>query len=388
VYASVGDMTMATDFSNLKIAANELFDRCRNELESIKSEMNRDASNNLSPALAAVSHNQATRLQTLVSENVTSDDLRKLLLSWLHTHQWHKNFLLESHFIAHALTKPRGYAGDAELMDMICKNDDRGNTPFAVAKTRVYLDLPAAIAVRLRAKALARYLERLPEGARVLNLACGPALEVKEFLSRNPQRDIRFLLLDHDPTTINALRQSGHDSRYEAGLANAFQIMKGNPTLLVPRSKQAECVHAHHFEGWRRILVPFKYRRLNLTAMPQFDLVYSSGLFDYVRHTANNPMRGPVGLTTQLFGLVKPEGQLLIGNFRTPGISGNPHAKHHMTMMDMYSDWRLIYRSDDEIMGFTSGLPQESVASALLNEELNSISHGGAIGFLRAQRLQ
>src|ERR1700737_1961683 len=217
---------MVTDLANLKISANQLFDRCHIELESIKTERNGATSKNMSAALAAVSHIHATRLQELVSEHVTSDELRTLLLGWLHSHQWHKHFLLESCFIAHALTKPRGYAGDAELMDMICKNDDRGNTPFAVAKNRVYLDLHAATAVRLRAKALAQHLETLPDGARVLNLACGPALEVKEFLSRNPKRDIRFLLLDHDPATINALRNSCNDSRYEGGLANALKIRK------------------------------------------------------------------------------------------------------------------------------------------------------------------
>jgi hypothetical protein len=120
--------------------------------------------------------------------------------------------------------------------------------------------------------------------------------------------------------------------------------------------------------------------------MPKFDLVYSSGLYDYVRYTRGNLSRGTTGLTAQLFSFVKVGGELLIGNFRAAGPQ-NPHARHHMTMMDMYSDWRLIYRSDDEIGGFADALAKDNVAVSLLNEELRPIAEGGAIGFLRMKKL-
>lgn len=173
------------------------------------------------------------------------------------------------------------------------------------------------------------------------------------------------------------------------GLANAFRIMKGDSSVLIPRDSDRERDISDDFKGWRKILVPLRYERIHLDSIQKFDLVYSSGLYDYVRYTPDQPMRGTTGLTSQLFSFVKRGGQLLIGNFRTPGISGNPHAKHHMTMMDMYSDWRLLYRSNDEIMGFANGLPRQGIAfaSSLLNEGLESISNGGVIGFLQLKRL-
>jgi hypothetical protein len=272
-------------------------------------------------------------------------------------------------------------------MEMICLNDDRGSTPFAIAKNRVYLDLPAATAVRKRAEALTTRLEQLPNGSRVLNLACGPAIEVQEFLAKHPDRDVHFLLLDHDPLTINALRHSIDDRRCQVGLANAFHIMKGQFSIWIPRSWARGRASALDFNRWRKWLVPLKYKKCEIETA-NFDLVYTSGLYDYVYHTPDDPKRGVTGLTAQLFSFAKVGGHLLIGNFRTPGVRDNPHAVHHMTMMDIYSDWKLIYRSDDEIRGFVKTLPRQSHISTLFNESMQPIARGGVIGFLQVQRLQ
>jgi hypothetical protein len=218
-------------------SASGLFDSYVKQLSPIAEAMDNDTRYDMRPSLAALSHIHATKLDDLIGQNALMDDQRKKLMDALHAHPWHQKFLLKSQFIQHALTKPRGYAGDADLMEMICKNDDRGATPFAMAKNRVYLDLPAAEAVRRRSKSLRSHLENLPSGARVLNLACGPALEVMEFLALHPKRDIRFLLLDHDPNTISNLRDAVQDRRYECGLANAFEVMKGVASVLIPRSR-------------------------------------------------------------------------------------------------------------------------------------------------------
>jgi extracellular factor (EF) 3-hydroxypalmitic acid methyl ester biosynthesis protein len=379
---------MTTSSPRLRRTADILFDQCAKELAAIAVAINnKESSTDVRATLASVSHCHAVHLHQLIGDPVSSENLRKQLLTWLHAHQWHREFLLKSSFIAHALAKPRGYAGDADLMSMICENEDRGESPFARAKNRVYLDLPAAAAVRRRANALALKLAELPEGARVLNLACGPALEVRKFLANHPQRDISFVLLDHDPETINRVNASTNDVRCVTGLANAFQIMKGDASVLIPRPWHRTSVQPLDFHGWRQVLIPFRYARCDLASVPKFDLVYSSGLFDYVRYTPDNPSRGTSGLTSRLFSLVKPGGHLLIGNFRSPGLPDNPHEKHHMTMMDMYSDWRLIYRSNDEIAGFADTLPRQSIESSLLNETLEPVSNGGVIGFLKVKRL-
>jgi len=382
----IAELTDPNSMSDLRSTAIALFDQCYNDLVPIAEGINRGVADSLVGDLKDVSHAHAEKLHAFVNEEFATPELRNILLGWLKNHPWHREMLLQSSFIAHAFSKPRGYAGDAALMEMICLNDDRGSTPFSVAKNRVYLDLPAATAVRKRARALAKRLERLPEGSRILNLACGPAIEVREFLAKHPHRDVRFLLLDHDPRTINALGNSIHDPRCEIGLVNAFKIIKGKFSFWMPHAKTAGQANTKDFEGWKKWLVPVKYKKC---AIPRasFDLVYTSGLYDYIRHTPDNLERGVTGLTAQLFSLVKMGGHLLIGNFRTPGVRDNPHTAHHMTMMDIYSDWQLIYRSDDEIRDFVKTLPRQSHRSTLLNESLNSLGEGGVIGFLEVERL-
>jgi len=168
---------------------------------------------------------------------------------------------------------------------------------------------------------------------------------------------------------------------------NAFKIIKGQFSFWMPRSSTVGRTTTKDFQGWKKWLVPCKYKKCALVR-GSFDLVYTSGLYDYIWHTPANLKRGVPGLTEQLFSLAKVGGHLIVGNFRTPGVPGNPHSAHHMTMMDMYSDWKLIYRSDDEIRDFVKTLPRQSHNSILFNESLKSISCGGVIGFLQVERVQ
>ena len=66
-----------------------------------------------------------------------------------------------------------------------------------------------------------------------------------------------------------------------------------------------------------------------------FDLVYSTGLFDYLQQ--------PVArrLVTNLFQLLNPGGRLLVANF-LPGI-------RDVGYMEAFMDWRLVYRDEDAL---------------------------------------
>src|SRR4051794_7168868 len=103
---------------------------------------------------------------------------------------FHTRVVLQSAVMRHALVKPRGYAGDMDLMLMLCDGVPRGNSPFARAVNDVFVRVPAAQAVRDRVDMLGRLLDQLPEGARILNLACGPALEVLRLFAARPERHL------------------------------------------------------------------------------------------------------------------------------------------------------------------------------------------------------
>ena len=301
----------------------------------------------------------------------------------LQQHPLHREILLQSAFIRHALKKPRGYAGDMDLMRMICKSADHGETNFAVLENRVYLNLPAAEAVRQRVASLFEWFKELPDGSRVLNLACGPAVEVEEYIRRQPERTLQFELIDHDWHTVRYVRQQIDPRRAECRLGNALQIMHGNYQTALPRRPfTAFCDPDRDFRGWRSGLAPLKYAWGALKSA-SYDLVYSTGLFDYIKTFPGDKTKGTVALTRRLFDLVKPGGTLIVGNYLAQS-DCNPHLRPHRLMMELYSDWHLFYRTPEEIVDFLADLPTGGYSVQLTNEYFGAKqpTGRGAIGFL------
>jgi extracellular factor (EF) 3-hydroxypalmitic acid methyl ester biosynthesis protein len=71
------------------------------------------------------------------------------------------------------------------------------------------------------------------------------------------------------------------------------------------------------------------------TDRQEYDLIYSSGLFDYLSDAASTLA------ASRLFDSVKAGGRLIIGNFNV----GNPNQ----LVMDYALDWPLIYRSKEDL---------------------------------------
>jgi extracellular factor (EF) 3-hydroxypalmitic acid methyl ester biosynthesis protein len=248
----------------------------------------------------------------------------------LHRHPLHTRVVLQSAVMRHALVKPRGYAGDMDLMLMLCDGVPRGNSPFARAVNDVFVRVPAAQAVRDRVVMLGRLLDQLPEGPRVLNLACGPALEVQRLFAARPERRLLLDLVDHDPQTLAYLRSRLNRRGVRILAGNAFRILAGD--LRVPSG-------------------PADTRPV-LSLSPGYDLIYSAGLYDYLPDAADG-VGGAPQLTRVLFSLLNPGGLLLVGNYLKPTPTSG-HQAHVQAMMELYSHWYLRYRSADEIAGFAA----------------------------------
>ncbi|MCU0974090.1 MAG: SAM-dependent methyltransferase, partial [Burkholderiales bacterium] len=123
-------------------------------------------------------------------------------------------------FVYRTFHKPLGYAGDYEMVNMILHDPWQGTSMFAKLVNVVFLQNPPAEAHRNRVKILRNYLVEqtgrvAAEGRRlrVLNLGCGPAKEVQDFLVNDPicdQVDLR--LLDFNQETLAfASQQLGAD---------------------------------------------------------------------------------------------------------------------------------------------------------------------------------
>lgn len=217
-----------------------------------------------------------------------------------------------SPFAARCFHKPLGYAGDFEMMNMVYRNESLGGTLFGRALSRVVLDSHAARAVRHRAHYLASKITAAAarggphQPARILSVAAGPAMELQQILRSDPALlragHTEIALLDQDPS---ALRHARGQIEALAAQARVEVTLKCINTSI--RTVITEGLHG------------------------PYDLIYSAGLFDYLKD------RTARAAAARLVGTLAPGGHALIGNFAI----ANPTRP----LMELILDWPLHHRS-------------------------------------------
>jgi len=211
-----------------------------------------------------------------------------------------------------AYTKPRGYAGDYEMMNNVYFNELRGNTLFAKCVQRFFTDSSAGKAVRNRAEYLNQKIETVckkNKNPKILGVASGPAREIQKFFFEKPEvaAQCEIHLLDQD---LEALKFSQRD---------IFEICR--------QKNIKPNIHFHN--------LAIKNVISDGLPLVGFDLVYSVGLFDY--------FTDPVAqfAANRLYLALNPGGNLIIGNFNT----NNPTQ----FVMEALGDWYLIYRNEENL---------------------------------------
>lgn len=237
-------------------------------------------------------------------------------------------YLSRSALLHRSMTKPLGYAGDFEMMNIIYRNAFEGESLFAQVLNKVDCEGTAARAVRNRRSYLYKKLRDLvasnthKRDLKIMSVACGPAHEftdlIKGFDGKTLPFPIDFIAMDQDSLALDDAR-----SRIE-------QITRDNPLIRV------------HFEqdNIKRLIVE---KENGNTLYAGADLVYTAGLFDYLSDRAASR------LIRKLYSFLKPGGILIIGNF---GIY-NPQR----FIMEYGAEWFLIHRSEDEMVRLAANLP-------------------------------
>ncbi len=215
--------------------------------------------------------------------------------------------------------KPRGYAGDYEMMNHIYRNQPEGDTLFRRCLNYYTVNLPFSVAVRNRAVLLkdkmVSKIRTLKQGEtlNVLSVACGPAKEICDVIAE-PGLDfsrVKFVLLDQDE---EALAYATAHIEAAASRAGVTVVVEGLPTNVINYVRQR---------------TPEK-----------FDFIYSAGLFDYFSDSIAK-------LTAKrLFQKLKIGGELFIGNFKSLPFS--------RMQIELVSDWFLIYRTKEELVSLFS----------------------------------
>lgn len=228
------------------------------------------------------------------------------------------------------LRKPHGYPGDYEIIDRIyCQHTTDDPT---LRNWDLYFHTQAAPrAVRNRKAYFVTLLDALvaaagtPGALPVLNVASGPARDVREFLDGTDDDRVTVECVDTDPNAIAYARRvcRPHLDRVVFTEANAL-----------------------------RFTSPHTYR-----------LIWSAGLFDYFGD------KGFRFLVERLLGMLADEGELVIGNFSK--------ANSTRDYMEVMGDWSLYYRDEAELraLALDCGVRPEDVRIGQEPEGVNLFLH-------------
>jgi extracellular factor (EF) 3-hydroxypalmitic acid methyl ester biosynthesis protein len=257
----------------------------------------------------------------------------------------HRNFaqtalhplLLRAPFVYRTFAKPLGYAGDYEMVNQILADPRQGhNTYFQIVNT-LFLNCAVAQAHRNRIDILVDYLHRAAEVAEregrqvnILNVGCGPAVEIQRFIETNPNpQRLSFTLVDFSEETLQYTRTCIEN----AARANGKTV-------------QVQFVHESVHDLLKRAV-----RQDVLAGQEKFDFVYCAGLFDYLSDKV-------CARLLQYFMLRSRDGgQILVTNVH----AGNPERNG----MEHLLEWHLIYRDEREL---ESVLPAQREATKLYTD--------------------
>lgn len=224
-----------------------------------------------------------------------------------------------------AYRKPLGYPGDYRLMNYMYDSDREGETAFARIMHQLGREERLAETVSARKNLLIRHLrDAMREGGgdespvRITSIGSGPAREVEEFLGSDALRSPAvFSLIDQDEKALE--------------FANRRILNVG-----ISHGEKLAC--RCRYASFGQLLAQPDL----LTEIGDQHLIYSAGLLDYLSEpVARNLVR-------QLFGLLRPNGWLLLGNAADePGIRWVP---------DFVLDWHMTYRTEDELRSLAADL--------------------------------
>lgn len=221
---------------------------------------------------------------------------------------------MQDPFTQRAYAKPRGYAGDAVMLDYVYSGAvPEGTTAMGEQVFRATTNVPTALSIRFRRAYLAATIDDFAtriEGCRILSVASGHCRELDLSLLSRLAGDSGLR------TTLTALDQD------PASLETVFRDYRGLPVRTVT--------------GGVGDLIR------GTLDLGEFDLIYSAGLFDYLSDAAAR------ALVSRLAKMLRPAGSLIVGNF-LPAYSGRGY-------LEAFMDWRLILRRPEDLGRLFTGL--------------------------------
>jgi extracellular factor (EF) 3-hydroxypalmitic acid methyl ester biosynthesis protein len=227
--------------------------------------------------------------------------------------------VLCSPFLYRTYTKPLGYAGDYEMVNMMLRDPYEGSSAFAKLLNFTLLNTEPVVAHRNRIDFLIEKLRsecvrRAAKGkTRIFNLACGPAMEVQRFLIEHEESNLAEIdLLDFSQETLEYTREHIQEARMKGGRETEVRYFLRSVHQLLRAATQG-----------------------GDDEFSNYDVVYCAGLFDYLSHRVCKRL-------VELFCMmVRPGGIVIVTNVA----ASNPRK----AWMEYVMEWNLIYRNESEM---------------------------------------
>ena len=238
--------------------------------------------------------------------------------------------LLRAPFVFRTYTKPLGYAGDYQMVNQILDDPRQGPSTYFQMVNAACLQNILAVAHRNRIDILVDFLKRMADAAqiagktfRIMNVGCGPAIEIQRFLQSYPHPEVlSFELVDFSEETLAWTR----------GKLSSIVAQIGKPVVI-------NYVHDSVHKLLKRRIDPAS------ESAREFDAVYCAGLFDYLSDKVCSR------LTAHFAARTCHGGKILVTN-----VHSNNSTKF---FMEHLLEWYLIYRDE---ASFYPLLPAQSIA--------------------------
>lgn len=227
-------------------------------------------------------------------------------------------FLMSSPFMHRIYHKPLGYAGDYEMMNMIWRNGYEGSSLFAKLLNAFILNQAPARSVRNRVDYLTQRIQdraleqvRARKTTRVFSLGCGPAQEVQNSMRETLADQCEFWLLDFNEETLAYVSQQVGEAKRKHQRSTPVHTIKKSVHQLLRETEKGRA----QTDG--------------------FQLIYSSGLYDYLTDRICKQLNG------YLYDRLAPGGVLIVSNFDP----SNPIRN----WMEYAFEWFLLYRAGPQM---------------------------------------
>lgn len=251
-----------------------------------------------------VEHSCVHLLSALNDASRTDNARYAAMRSELRAHELHA-LLLEDPFTGRAWSKPRGYAGDAELIDLLYDQvPPPGTSALGASLLAVTSEVSSSVAVRHRRNYGAEKLEAAwRSGKQVCVLACGHLREADGL--------------------------AGQD------LGNVVAVDLDGSSLEQVAARHGESVNLVQDNA-------LTFLRAAIRSGRTFDYIYSLGLTDYFDD------REILFLHRVMARCLAPGGEILVANF----------VPHHQAFgwMDAIMDWNLVYRTEGDMERFANSV--------------------------------